>query len=146
MIILPGTCKCTLLLTTYNNINVKPPSVSAAHTQNLHNWPMKVSSFAITDSGQLQRFQTYGFCKVWPKCCLTWQDFSPWTSPYGANGQITMMLHNYRFRQVHKTLDGVNSSSCFRDMRSTKSGPNLWQILQVFGPWASPYGEMGEWP
>ena len=54
-----------------------------------------------------------------------------------------MTLHNYRSRQVHKTLNGVNPSSSFRDMRSAKSGPNLWQIWQVFGPWASPYGANG---
>ena len=58
-------------------------------------------------------------------------------------GQITMMLHNYRSKQVHETLNGVNPSSSFRDMRSAKSGPNLWQIWQVFGPWASPYGANG---
>ena len=61
----------------------------------------------------------------------------------GANGQITMTLHNYRSRQVHETLNGVNPSSSFRDMRSAKSGPNLCQIWQVFGPWASPYGANG---
>ena len=86
--------------------------------------------------------------KVWPKYmyCLIWWVFGPWASPYGANGQITMMLHNYRSRPVHETLNRVNPSSSFRDMRSTKSGPNLWQIWQVFGPWASPYGAMGKWP
>ena len=81
--------------------------------------------------------------KVWPKCCLIWQVFGPWASPHGANGQITMTLHNYRSRQVHETLNGVNPSSSFRDMRSAKSGPNLWQIWQVFGPWATPYGANG---
>ena len=54
-----------------------------------------------------------------------------------------MTLHNYRSRQAHETLNGVNPSSSFRDMRSAKSGPNLWQIWQVFGPWASPYGANG---
>ena len=54
-----------------------------------------------------------------------------------------MTLHNYRSRQVHKTLNGVNPSSRFRDMRSAKSGPNVWQIWQVFGPWASPYRANG---
>ena len=54
-----------------------------------------------------------------------------------------MPLHNYRSRQVHETLNGVNPSSSFRDMRSAKSGPNLWQIWQVFGPWTSPYGANG---
>ena len=58
-------------------------------------------------------------------------------------GQVTMTLHNYRSRQVHETLNGGNPSSTFRDMRFAKFGPNLWQIWQVFGPWASPYGENG---
>ena len=55
-----------------------------------------------------------------------------------------MTVHNYRSRQVHETLNGVNPSSGFRDMRSAKSGSNLWQIWQVFGPWASPYGANGK--
>ena len=84
------------------------------------------------------------FCKVRPKCCLIWQVFGPWASPYGVNGQITMTVHIYRSRQVHETLNGVNPSSGFRDKRSTKSGPNLCQIWQVFGPWASPYGANGQ--
>ena len=55
-----------------------------------------------------------------------------------------MTVHNYSSRQVHKTLNGVNPSSSFRDMRSAKSGPNLWEIWQVFGQWASPYGANGQ--
>ena len=55
-----------------------------------------------------------------------------------------MTVHNYRSRQVHETLNGVNPSSGFRDMRSAKSGSDLWQIWQVFGPWASPYGANGQ--
>ena len=55
-----------------------------------------------------------------------------------------MTLHNYRSRQVHKTLNGVNPSNSFRDMRSAKSGPNLWQIWQVFGRWASLHGANGQ--
>ena len=61
----------------------------------------------------------------------------------GANGQITMTLHSYRSTQIHETLNGVNPSSSFRDMRSAKSGPNLWPIWQVFGPWASLHGANG---
>ena len=57
-----------------------------------------------------------------------------------------MTVHNYRSRQVHETLNGVNPSSGFRDMRSAKSGPNLYQIWQVFGPWASPFGANGQMP
>ena len=94
----------------------------------------------------IQWFQRYGFRKVWPKCCLIWQVFGPGACPYGANGQITMALHNYRSRQVHGTLNGVNPSSSFRDMRSAKSGPNLWQIWQVFAHGQAHMGQMGIWP
>ena len=66
--------------------------------------------------------------------------FGPWASPCGSNGQIYMTLHNYRSRQVHETLNEVNPSSGFIYMYSAKYGPNLCQIWQVLGPWASPYG------
>ena len=70
--------------------------------------------------------------------------FQNLTLKFQGQGQMTMTLHNYRSRKVHKTLNGVNPSSSFRDMRSAKSGPNLSQIWQVFGPWASPYGANGQ--
>ena len=69
-----------------------------------------------------------------PKCFLIWQVFGQWASPYGANGQIPMVLHNYRSRQVHKTLNGVNLSSSFRDTHSTKSKLNhLWRSFWPMG-------------
>ena len=61
-----------------------------------------------------------------------------------GQGQITTTLHNYRSRKVHETLNWANPSSGFRDIRSAKSGPNLCQIWQVFGPWANPYGANGQ--
>ena len=51
-------------------------------------------------------------------------------------GQITSTLHNYRSRQVHDTLNGINPSSGFRDICSTKSEPNLCQIC--FWPMGKP--------
>ena len=84
----------------------------------------------------IQRFQRYGFHKVRPKCHLIGQVFGSRANPYWANGQITMTLHNYRFRQVCETLNGVNPSSGFREMLSTKSGA---KFNKLFGPWASPY-------
>ena len=111
-------------------------------------WPWCCTTTGLDNSFEwyksIQRFQSYGFRKVWPKCCLIWQVFGQWANPCGANEQITMTVHNYRSRQVHETLNGVNPSSGFRDMRSAKSGPNLWQIWQVFGPWASPYEANGQ--
>ena len=40
----------------------------------------------------IQQFQRYGFRKVWPKCCLIWQVFGPWASPYGANNYDAAQL------------------------------------------------------
>ena len=88
-------------------------------------------------------FRDMGSAKSDPSAAIFDKFFGPGASPHGANGQITMTLHNYRSRQVHETLNWVNPSSSFRDMRSAKSGPNLWQIWQVFGPCASPYGANG---
>ena len=62
-------------------------------------------------------------------------------------GQITVTLHNYRSRQVHETLNRVNPSSSFRDMRSAKSGTNLWQICGKFLARGQAHmGQMGKWP
>ena len=85
-----------------------------------------------------------GSAKSGPSAAWFDKFFGPWASPYGANGQISMTLHNYRSKQVHETLNGVNPSSSFRDMRSAKYGSNLWQIWQVIGPWASPYEANGQ--
>ena len=69
--------------------------------------------------------------------------FWPMGKPiHGANGYITMTLHNYRSRQVHKILNGVNPPSWFRDMHSAKSGPNLWQIWQVLAHGQAHLGQM----
>ena len=43
-------------------------------------------------------------------------------NPQGQ-GQMTMTLHNYRFRQFHRTLNDINPSGGFRDMGSAKYGP-----------------------
>ena len=36
--------------------------------------------------------------------------------PNGANGLMTMTVHNYRPRQFHRTSNGENPSSSYRDM------------------------------
>ena len=110
----------------------------------LHNY--RSGQFYRTSNGTnpSSGYRDMGSAKSGPSAASFDKFLAPWASPYGANGQITMKLHNYRSRQVHETLNGVNPSSSFRDMQSTKSGPNLWQIYQVFGPWASPYGANGQ--
>ena len=61
-----------------------------------------------------------------------------WASSNGANGQITMTFHNYRYIQVQDTLNGLNQSSGFRDMRFAKPRPHLWKYLTSFWPMDKP--------
>ena len=52
------------------------------------------------------------------------QHFQNLTLKIQGQGQMTMMLHNYRSRQFHRTSNDINPSSGFRDMGSAKSGPS----------------------
>ena len=52
-----------------------------------------------------------------------------------------MMLHNYRSRQFHRTWNGINPSSGFRDMGSAKSGPSAAWFDKF---WANGQGHMGQ--
>ena len=56
--------------------------------------------------------------KSGPNLYQIWQAFGPWASPFGANGQMTMTVHNYRPRQFYRTSNGENPSSGYRDMGS----------------------------
>ena len=57
-----------------------------------------------------------------------------------------LMLHNYRSRQFHRTSNGINPSSGFKDMGSAKSGPSaarfdkFWPMGKpIWGKWAHKY-------
>ena len=52
------------------------------------------------------------------------QNFLNVTLKIQGEGEMTMMLHNYRTKQLHRTSNGINPSSGSRDMASTKSGPS----------------------
>ena len=54
--------------------------------------------------------------KYGPNLWQIWQVLAPWASPYWANGQRTMTVHNYRPRQFHRTSNGENLSSGYRDI------------------------------
>ena len=71
------------------------------------------------------------------------QHFQILTLKIQGQGQMTMMLHKYSSRQFHRTLNGINPSSGFRDMGSAKSGPSAAWFNQVISPWANPYGANG---
>ena len=125
-----------------------------------HSWDTAFSwTFKIQgqDHGWSQSWGSQSGCNIlsthipfvnWPS--HSWDTFSkfdfenPRSRSKSHMGQMTMTLHHYRSRHVHETFNGVNPFSSFTDMRSAKSGPNLWQIWQVFDPWASPHGANGK--
>ena len=57
-----------------------------------------------------------------------------------------MTVHNYRSRQVHETLNGVNPSSGFTDMRSAKSGPICGKFVKYLAHGQAHMGQMRKWP
>ena len=114
-------------------------------------WPWCCTTTGLDNSIELRMVQIHpGVSKIWVPQSLAQvlsdlTSFWPMGKPiWGKWVKKTMTMHNCRSRQVHETLNGVNPSSGFRDMRSAKSGPNLCQIWQVFGPWASPNEANGQ--
>ena len=71
------------------------------------------------------------------------QHFQNLTLKIQGQGQMTMMLHNYRSRQFHRTLNGINPSSGFRDMGSTKSGPSAAWFDKFLAHGQAHIGQMG---
>ena len=61
-----------------------------------------------------------------------------------VQGQMTMMLYNYRSRQFNRTSNGVNLSNGFRDVGSTKSGPSAAWIDKFLAHGQTHMGQMGK--
>ena len=82
----------------------------------------------------------------WPWCCTTTGlDKSPYQIlilKIQGQGQMTVMLHNYRSRQFYKTSNGIYPSSGFRDMGSAKSGPSAAWFDKLL---AHGQAQMGKW-
>ena len=74
------------------------------------------------------------------------QHFQNLTLKIKGQGQMTKMLHNYRSRKFHRTSNGINPSSGFKDMDSTSLAqvlPDLtsfWPMGKpISGKWANKY-------
>ena len=74
------------------------------------------------------------------------QHFQNWNLKIQGQGQMAMMLHKYRSRQFHRTSNGINPSSDFRDIGSAKSGPSAAWFDKFFAHGQTHMGQMGKWP
>ena len=72
------------------------------------------------------------------------QNFLNLTLKILGEDEMTMMLHNYRSRRFHKTSNGINPSSGFRDMASTKSGPSAASFEKLWAMGKPIWGQMGK--
>ena len=97
----------------------------------LHNYRSRQVHETSNGVNPSSGFRDMRSAKSWPNFCQIWRVFGPWASPYGANGQLTMTGHNYRPRQFHRTSNGENPSSSYRDMGSA----SLAAAARPPGPW-----------
>ena len=54
------------------------------------------------------------------------------------------MLHNYRYRQFHRTSNGINPFCGFKDMGSAKSGPSAAWFDKFLAHGQTHMGQMGK--
>ena len=74
------------------------------------------------------------------------QHFQNLTLKIQGQGQMSMMLHNYKSRQFHRTRNGLNPSSGFRDMGFAKSDPSAASFDKFLAHGQVQIGQMGIWP
>ena len=72
------------------------------------------------------------------------QHFQNMTLKLKGQGQMTLMLHNYRSRQFHRTYNCINPSSGSKDMGSTKSGPSAAWFDKFLADGQTHMGQMGK--
>ena len=85
-------------------------------------------------------FRSMSICHPIPEIRL----FQNLTLKIQGRGQMTMVLHNYRSRQFHRTLNGINPSSSFRDMGSTSLAQVLPDLTSFLAHWQAHMGQMGK--
>ena len=72
------------------------------------------------------------------------QHFQNLTLQIQGQGQMTLILHNYRSRQFQRTLNGINPSSGFKDKGSAKSGPSAAWFEKLLAHGQTQMGQMGK--
>ena len=125
----------------------------------LHSWDMTFSKFDLENPRS--RSWVRGTLKVtkWvqhpidshPFCSMSIglsipeiQHFQNLTLKIQSLGQMTMLLHNYRSRQFHRTQNGINPSNGFRDMGSAKSDPSAASFHKFWAQGQAHMGQMGK--
>ena len=75
---------------------------------------------------------------------LSYDYFQNLTLKIKGQGQMTLMLHNYRSTQFHRTSNGIHPSSGSKDMGSAKSGPSAAWFDKLLANGQTHMGQMGK--
>ena len=113
-------------------------------TMMLHNYRSRQSHRTLNGINPSSGFRDMGSAKSGPSAAWFDKFFAHGQAHMGQMGKYLWQCTTTSLGKVHETLNGLNPSNNFKDMNSAKSGPNLGQIWQVFGPWASLYGANGQ--
>ena len=104
-----------------------------------HSWDMTFWKFNL----EIHPIDSYPFCSMsFDFSIPEIQNFLNLTLKIHGGGEMTMTLHYYKSRQFHITPNGINLSSDFRDMASTKSGPSAASFDKF---WAMGKPICGKW-
>ena len=102
----------------FRSMSIGPPILEIQHFQNL--------TLEIKGQGHWWGHSSKSHCE--------WQHFHNLTFKMKSQGQMTIMLHNCRSRQFHRTSNRINPFSGFKDMGSAKSGPSAAWFEKFLAP------------
>ena len=131
-------CQSAIPFLWYDFFKIWPlkPKVKVMVEVNVESHKVSVTSYQLTSLSFHVNRPFHSWDTKFPNLTLKIQ----------VEAQMTMMTHNYRSRQFHITLSGINASSRFRDMASTKSSPSaasfekFWTMGKpMWGNWANYY-------
>ena len=92
--------KCCLIWQVFGPW-ARPYGANRQITMTLQNYGSRQVHETLNGFNPPNGFRDLLSTKCPPNWWQIWEVFGPWTSPYGANGQNDMTMHNYRLRQFH---------------------------------------------
>ena len=96
----------------------------------------------------IQWFRKYVFWKVWTQNGIWFDKFLTHDGQIHMDqmGKLSMTSHNYRSRQLHRTLNGVNLSGGFEIWVSQSLDPNGTNFDKSLAHGLAHMRQLGKWP
>ena len=152
-------CEVTVQSHNVGLASYRLTSLSFHVNRRSHSWDAAFSKFDLENQGSRSRLRSQFKVTIWvlhpidshPFRSMSIgppipeiQHFQNLTLKIKGQGQMTLMLHNYRSRQFHRTLNGINPSSGFKEMGSAKSGSSAAWFDKFLAHGQTHMGQMGK--